>query len=217
MGDTTLTIADETKERMKPYRAPSHGSWSETIDALLEILPSADSLDAGCQNCGQETIGHFTSRGGVLRWFHYENPGGGSGGVASNYYCSVACLSEMQEEVDNHFPEDPDLVVVGGKDQYRVEVEGATFGTDRMAQWVGLDVPGAFDGESSHGDDYEYVGEPVYIKNAGQWVQQFVIEDIVHEEGHTTLFLEHDYHAAAHHPDDQRREEYREEMKDREE
>jgi hypothetical protein len=71
---------------------------------------------------------------------------------------------------------------------------------------VGIPVPGAFAGTTSHGDEYAYIGEPVYVKNEGDWIQSGVVEDIYHEEAYTALMLGHDYEVEmSNHPDEGRR------------
>lgn len=202
MGETSLTISDEIKERLENYRHEDHESWNEVLDSFMTVLPTQEELEDGCINCGKERFldAPIQEVGGFVQWMHAEYDGQDIYG--SNYYCSPECAHEVQEEVDSYVPENPDLVVVGGKDEMRTEFEGATFYLDRDTMEVGIPLPGAFGGSDSHGNTYEYEGEPVYIKNEGQWVQKGVIENIIHEETHTALILEHEFNVTEeYHPD----------------
>jgi hypothetical protein len=108
----------------------------------------------------------------------------------------------MADEMQSYVPEHPDLVVVGGRNALRVEFGGASFYIDGESREVGIPLPGAFTGTDSHGEyDYEYIGEPVYIKHDERWVQSGIILDIIHEEAHTTLILGYDIEVEdAHRP-----------------
>lgn len=202
MADTTLTIDDETKERLDNYRHPDHENWADVLDSFMQILPSYEDLDDGCMNCGEERFvdTQIEDHDGTVQWFHTEFDGNDVYG--SNYYCSPECAHEQQEEANSYVPENPDLVVIGGKDEMRTEFKGATFYLYRDTMEVGIPIPGAFGGSDSHGNEYAYEGEPVYIKNEGQWVQKGVIDNIIHEETHTALILEHEFNVTEeYHPD----------------
>jgi hypothetical protein len=85
--------------------------------------------------------------------------------------------------------EEPDEVRVGGDVAGEATVEGAEFYIDGDHREVVIDVPGAFEGQSSDGHKYRYVEEPVEIVNDGEVVQSGVVDDIIHEETKTILIL----------------------------
>lgn len=211
MGDTTLTIDEKTPEKLEAHRGDAYDSWDDYLTAIHEILPDQEELQNGCAWCDKNIIfnGRIEEVGGVIRFFHTEMDGDDVYG--STYYCSVDCAKEAADEMDAMVPEEPDEVLVGGKSELQASFEGATFYLDRDTMEVGIPVPGAFDGTSSHGTEYDYIGEPVYIRNEGDIVQKGVIEDIIHEETHTALLLGHGHETVMlNHPDREKREEYKE-------
>ena len=211
MGETTLTITDGTKDRLEDHRHDEHDSWSETLDGMMEMLPSIESFNEGCRNCEEEPFMDVPPEeyGGVVRWFKTEVEGNDVFGM--NYYCSPECANEVAEEMEKYVPENPDEVVVGGLSELRTSVYGASFYLDRDRMEVGVPVPGAFGGESSHGTEYDYIGEPVYVYHDGDFRHTGVIEEIIHEEAHTALLLGRNIEVEMlNHPDDERREEYEE-------
>lgn len=211
MERTTLTIDDETRERLNDHVAPGHNSLNEALSGIMEILPTVEDIESGCTNtdCDRDRLieGKPEHTGGVIHFFHHEFEGDDVYGSA--YFCSPECAAETQEKVDQQVPQNPDKVVVGGKDELRAEFKDASFYLDGQTREVGIPVPGAFgSGTSSHGYEYDYIGEPVYIYNADQWVQSGVIEEVIHEEIHTALLLDRNLTVEhLHHPDEEIREE----------
>lgn len=211
MGDTTLTLDESIKQQLAAHRTDAHGSWGDTLEEMMTILPPSDDYQEGCLNCGRgpRDPNRPSESGGVIQFFSVEQ--GDQTITGSNYYCSPECAHEKQEEVNAMVPTEPDAVIVGGRSELRTVVEGATFHLDEHTMEVGLDVPGAFGGQDSHGDEYDYIGEPVYVENNGQIVQEGVVEEIYHEETHTSLLLGHDHEVTQlNHPDEEVREEYEE-------
>jgi len=211
MGETTLTIAEDTKELLKDYRAAEHDSWSDTLTGMMKVAPSVEAVKDGCEYCDDSHFyaGSVEETGGVVQFFHAEYEGEDIYG--SRYFCSGECAHEAQEEVDAMVPENPDEVLVGGKAEMRASFKDASFHIDRDRKEVGIPVPGAFAGGDSHGNEYNYEGEPVYVRNEGAVVQKGVIENIIHEETHTALLLGHEEATVMlNHPNEGKREEYEE-------
>lgn len=212
MGDTSLTIPEQTKDRLSRYRHPDHDSWSETLHDLMDVIPTVDDTKEDCSNpdcenehlSPDETLKH---RGGVLRFFtvhghDYPDLEEDTEYFSSNYYCSLECATHVEERNKAYLPENPDRVVVGGKDEMRVELTDTSFYKDGHSTEVGINIPGAFAGQSSHEYEYDYFGEPVYVQNEGMWIQKGIIDDIIHEETHTALILGHDHAIESeYHPD----------------
>ncbi len=211
-GYTSVSIERESKEELRDHRHPDHDNWDDTLTGMLGILPTIEDMQDGCANCGQEPFsnGPPEEQGGVIQWWSTEYEG--STILGSAYFCSPDCAAESEEERQNHIPEEPDEVIVGGKSEIRTTLEHASFYMDGETMEVGMPIPGAFDGSSSHGTEYNYVGEPVYVYHEGQYRQQGVIEEIIHEDHFTTLLLERgDYETVMlNHPDEERREQYKE-------
>jgi len=210
MGDTTLTIDDDVKEQLGAYRHPAHDSWGDVLVTLMHVAPSHENVTDGCANCGIELPPDrpVDESGGVVQFFGTEYDGEMIYG--STFFCSAECAHENQQEINAQVPERPERVVVGGKAMPRAEFEDATFYLDRDMREVGIPVPGAFGGSDSHGEEYDYLGEPVYIYNENKWVQRGVVSELIHEESHTALILGRDIATEMyHHPDDSAREEYR--------
>jgi len=211
MGNTTLTISEDTKERLQDHRADEHYSWDEMLDGMMEVLPAVEEVEDGCSHCDDPQFygGTVEDTGGVVQFFHTEFEDNDIYGT--RYFCSTECAHEAQEEVNAMVPEEPEEVLVGGKSEMRASFEGASFYLDRDTREVGIPVPGAFAGGDSHGNEYDYEGEPVYVRNEGKVVQKGVIEDIIHEETHTTLLLGRSIETEMlNHPNAERREEYKE-------
>jgi hypothetical protein len=208
---TTVRLDDLTKERLEKYRHPSHDSWSDTIAAVLAVVPSPiNRLVEGCVNCGRQprSRGPIEEMPGVVRTYTHEEPDG-TLNTGTNYYCSADCLQEVHDEIAKQVPDEPDLVRVGGCQEMAARFSDATFYIDNETKQVTIGVPGAFAGEDSHDGEYDYIGEPVYIKNRGDWVQDGVIEDIIHEETSTILDLGYDSSVTRHcHPDPDKREDH---------
>jgi len=208
---TTLSVEPETLEQLEEYRAEDHHSWDDVVSGMMKMLPTFREVRDGCVYCDDDRIYNGTPEdtGGVVQFFHtsYND----SDVYGSNYFCSPECAHEAQQEVEEYVPETPDKVLVGGKSEMRAEFVGATFYLDGERMEVSVSVPGAFAGSDSHGNDYDYHGEPVYIYNEGRVVQKGVIEDIIHEETHTALILGHDRATVMlNHPNDKKRVEYEE-------
>lgn len=203
---TTITLNDETKTRLERYRSDrGHYSWSETLEALMDVLPTIEQFQAGCLHCGREPTADFPAAdpGGVVMW---ANPEGGPPGTY--YFCSMDCAHAEHERWASYVPEYPDLVVVGGAEEMRCDVTNATYYLDDETMEIGIPLPGAFGGADNLGHEYDYLGEPVYIKNDDRWVNSGIIESIIHEETHTALILGHGEPAVLreHHPDEEKRE-----------
>lgn len=217
MGETTLTIDELTRERLDIHRADAHDSWDETLDSLMEVMPTPGDVREGCTNCDTELRweGTVEDTGGCIVFFRAEYDDNTMYG--SNYYCSAECAHEAQQEAQKYVPERPDRVLVGGKGEPQTGFGDASFYLDGEVREVSLNLPGAFAGTDSHGNEYDYFGEPVYVENEGQWVQSGVIEDIIHEESHTALLLGHDHETEMLlHPDEEKRADYRERHEKRE-
>lgn len=211
MGDTTITISEETKDRLETRRAPGHHSFDDLVNGLLEIVPPVEEIREGCVQCDKPKIWRDTPEdtGGVLHFFSHTYDDAIIYG--SNYFCSPDCAQELQEEIQKQVPREPDEILVGGDEEMRATFTGGRFIIDNETKEVGLDVPGAFAGKDSLGNEYDYLGEPVYIRNDGKIVQRGVIDDIIHEESHTGLLLANDYKTEMlNHPNDEKREEYEE-------
>jgi hypothetical protein len=208
---TTISLDWDVKERLgENYRHDKHRTWTEWCEAVMRILPPLDEFE--CVNCGEEpwnTEVPTEEYGGVIRWFKAEYDD--QEFWNSNWYCSAECLEEMEDDIQRQVPEMPDRVLVGGADEIRCGIEGARFMIDGEQQSVTVGTPGALSGTSVGGREYDYVGEPVYIKNRGEVVQHGVVDDIIHEEAHTVIILGHDHATELlNHPDEQKREEYEE-------
>lgn len=187
---TTVSLDDAVKQRLEIHRHPHHEDWNDVIETIVDILPMYDELhENGCAHCGEPPWSDvpLDRVGGFLNWF--EIPEDHGGGIHSEWFCSRDCLDAGLDERDKYAPEEPDLVVVGGYQQPRAELTDAAFGMDGSDMWVGIDVPGAFSGEKRYSGEFSYEGEPVYVKNRGEWVHTGVIDTTFHEEGHTSLEL----------------------------
>lgn len=212
-AETSIGLSQETRDRLDEYRGPGHASMEDVIWGLMTIVPPADDiLDA--EACSWEDCENPLWvpdrpewRGGVIRWWASEEDEGWITGKA--YYCSPEHAAKDQEKIDEMMPTDPDTVIVGGHGEHRVEIEGARFHFADEPKEIAFDVPGAFEGETRHGGEYEYVGEPVYVFNAGHVRHTGVIEEIVHEEAITAFHLGRDVPVEmSNHPEDDRREEW---------
>lgn len=217
MGTTTLSLDDDTKERLKEYRTPHHESWDHLLNGMMNILPTVGEVKEEIEAAEYRSFeGTLERTGGVIQFFNREV--GAKRRFHSTYYPDLETAAEQYEKHEEMLPREPDKVIVGGADEMRTEVEGATFRAAEDGMSVGITIPGAFGGVSSHGNEYDYIGEPVYIWNAGRVVQKGVIEDIIHEEAYTGLKLGHNHSKVMlHHPDDEEREEYKQEHVDEDE
>lgn len=209
-AETTISVKDATKERFtENYVADGHYSQDDALNHLMDIVPTLTQHAEGCAYCGNTppTAIPAEAPGGVVLWYNAELEGHAWRGT--DYFCSTECAEAQQAEMRKYAPEAPDLVVVGGHEQMRTSFRDASYYIDHDAHEVGIPVPGAFTGTSDQGDEYEYVGEPVYIKHEGDWIRSGTIESIVHEEVHTGLILTADAATEGlNHPDDERREQY---------
>jgi hypothetical protein len=194
---TTISIDGNAKESLESFRHPSHENWTDTVEAILRVLPTPEEIrENGCANeeCEMKTrLPHdapIDETGGVIRWFSQEFEGEVI--VNTDWFCSAGCAEETQVRVEEMAGHDPDHVFVGGAEEMQVALEDADFYIDGQTREVCVDVPGAFAGESYHGHEYEYEGEPVYVYNSGTAVQRGVVGDIIHEETRTIILLDHD-------------------------
>lgn len=205
-GVTTVTISEETRERIEDHRHDSHHSVEDVLNGMMDALPTTEQLVEGCCHCGKEHLGNsIEEEGGCV----VVTPLPDWGQVNVTYFCSPSCAGEFQEDLRRQFPEEPDLVVVGGKDELRCRFEGARYYIDGETEEIAIEVPGAFTGSEDHsGRDYDYVGEPVYLKNNEEWVQSAIVNDIYHEDAATILDLGGDWQVEGkHHPDEEERHE----------
>ena len=214
---TTLTLSEEQLERLKAYQHSEHDSWVQTVEGILRVLPDADDVyEEGCLVCGRTAVGTepIAEAGGVVRWFCHEVEGEAL--FHTNYFCSMECAAEQAEKEANAAPLSPDEVLVGGSSELRTTVTDTSFHLDGEGMEVGIDIPGAFDGESDLGREYAYVGEPVYVIEDDVIQQSGIVEDIIHEETWTGLSLSHGGDPVSfariqlNHPEEQVRESYRE-------
>jgi ribosomal protein S27E len=212
---TTLSLSEAAKSDLEQYRHPSHDSWSDTVEAIVDVLPDESAFrEAGCVYCGEPltTDDPIEERTFVVSRVATEEyiDGDPIDVRFTNYFCSPECCKNQRERVNSLFPEHPDRVLVGGETLPQAAIENASFyydGEDTME--VVLDVPGAFAGESEHGLEYDYTGEPIYVENDGRWVHSGVVNDVIHEDGVTVLDVGHDHATERlNHPDDDVREEY---------
>jgi hypothetical protein len=203
MADTTVTFDDSKKERLSKYRTDAHDSWGDVLDGLMDIVPTPEKVaEDGCINCGQTPRfpDQIWSSEGAIHFFKTDFEGNEL--RYANYFCSPGCAQEAQEDAEAHLPREPDTVIVGGLEDQRVKLNGATFLLDGQAMEVGLNIPGAF-------SDEDHTGTPVYIENGEKIVQEGVIDHVAHEENHTTLVLGRDHGVTRrNHPDEETREEY---------
>lgn len=191
MGTTTLSIDEDVKERLDAYKLPGYENWSEALDGLMNLVPEPGDMVCTRHECDREARlaeDRQDTAAGVIQHFSYES--GGERWFQANWFCSPECAHRFDQDARAHYPEEPDTVVVGGFAMPRAEIEGATFYMDGETREVGIDAPGAFAGVDSHGDEYDYEGEPVYIRHQGKYVQTGTIGNIVHEDAHTGLLLD---------------------------
>lgn len=210
MGNTTISVDEETRKRLQKYRSAHHGSFDEQLNGMMDIIPTIEEMKERVNEDGHVSWQGTPERtGGVIHFFHTTV--GESKVTHSSYYPTAEAFAEMQRQIEQQVPTEPDEVIVGGKDELRTSFNGARFHIGGDDRWVSLDIPGAFGGSNESGEEYDYAGEPVYIKNAGEIVQQGVVEDIIHEDAHTAITLT-SHHATEmlHHPNDRTREEYKE-------
>lgn len=204
MAETSLTIDEEVRERLDDYRHPSQLSWSDVLDAMMDRLPTVEEIEDACSNCGEEfrTAGPYDEMGGFVQWYTLPDDLGGDPQVA--FFCSRSCLEQSFEMKDTYLPESPDRLVVGGAEVPRVEIEQSlSFYKDGHRTSVGIDLPGLFTGDEV---PYDYEGEPLYVQNRGTWIETGVVEEIVHDDDHTTLLIENNRTIEkAHHPDPEQR------------
>lgn len=222
MGDTTLTLSEDAKEELGTIRHPGHDSWNDTIEAAASLVPSVEEVhENGCSNC-EETAREqapIEDIGGVIHFYHHEIQHGETTRdvYVSEWFCSDECFREEMDQRDTFTDRHPDLACIGGIDEIRAEVTPEHFEIRERNKILTLEVPGAFGGTSTHGE-YDYIGEPVYVKNDGQWVHSGVVEEIVHEEKYTHITVSHDdWHVTGpNHPSEERQAEYWEDWKQEE-
>lgn len=196
---TTLTIPDGVKEEFEQFRVPEHDNQGDVLESLISATPTpAEILSEGCANCGESKVrdenAPIDKISGVTQVFTFDPPAHDKLDhtvTGMNWFCTVSCAAEFQEEVNRKVPDAPDIVVVGGRKETKAKLYGATFLPENPS--VSIDAPGAFNGTPTNSEkEYDYIGEPVYIGNDDEWVQEYVVEDIFHEESHTALQLKYD-------------------------
>lgn len=206
MSDTTLTIDAAIKDRLERHRHDDHDSWTEVLESMMAVLPTYETIQDGCQYCGEELPDDvpIDEAHGALHWFQHPES---IDGLGTTWCCSRECLAAVQAEVERQLPREPDAIRVGGHDHPPVEVEsGLSFLIDGFTKEVGIDIPGAF---AAPDGGWDYHGEPLYIKNQGEWVHSGVVEDVMHEESHTAILLGNDIEVEmSNHPDERKREEW---------
>lgn len=200
-AETSIGLSQETRDRLDDYRAPGHASMEDVLESLLNVVPSVEQVARGCQHCGDGPWidGALDDIGGVIEFFYHE----AADRYVTGWYCSRECAAATEDEMRHHFPREPDAVIIGGYEEWRQRIEGnAEYYVDDQMASITFDIPKAL-------DDYE--GEPVYIADRGEVVQTYVVDEIYHEEGKTALHLTSDAGREAYfHPDDEEREQYRE-------
>lgn len=206
-----MTVDDETMERADDRRADVHESWDDWLLYAVRTIPTMEKLRDGCSMCDEQLLqkGDPDRSNFFIRTIQVDTPTGEH--FTRQVFCSAECVQDRIDKEDAYIPEEPDKVLVGGVDMPQAEFTDATFTMDGTAKQVGVPVPGAFAGTTDGGVEYEYVGEPVYVKNDGRWVHDGVIERLFHEDHRTTLGLGSDTATVMlNHPDPERREEYKE-------
>lgn len=211
MGDASLAVKGDTKQRLDDhYRSSEYPSQDELIDGMMDALPSQEQIEQGCDQCGKRfRTTRYEELNAVTFLFYSEEHNHQDVKV----FCSDSCLKEHRDEARSYTPRHPNKVVVGGKDELRGVLGDAVFVIDGPTMEVGIDVPAAFSGTDSHGTEYDYVGEPVFIQNdEEEWVQSGIVTDIINEEAHTGLIFEPalSKKVKPHHPDEEVRKDFKE-------
>lgn len=204
MDITTLSVDESTREQFKAHRHDAHHNEDEVLKSMMAVLPTYKQLrEDGCVNCGNPPIhdAPLDRSGGVIEYFRHTDTDYDA--FYANWYCSHECFIEQREEINHQFPRHPDAVVVGGMDELRFAIEGNSELIITGPPSVTFDHPVALD---------DYVGEPIYIYHRGQWGHHGVIDDVFHEEAHTSVNITPggDNRDRFYHPDDDERESYRE-------
>jgi len=209
MGRTSIQVDEETRDRLDTHHAPGHDSLDDTLNSLMDRVPTPEAVREGCSECGDLPMSNgYPERANGVVLVEY---GEAEGFVhqQSEWFCSPECAAEAAAERQAYIPEHPDRVVVGGFTSLQSTHTDTTFYMDGTAMEVSFPIPGGFEGQGASGQEYDYIGEPVYVYHEGKWRHRGVIEDIIHEEARTVLVLEHDLHIAKQfHPDERVREEY---------
>jgi hypothetical protein len=214
MGKTTIALDDATKDELDAYQVGDHDSANDTLRALLNLIPHPEDMyDKGCANpeCGK-TLPSGTSADRYDLTIEHMNldPVNAPPINQSNFFCSPGCAVELQEHSQEQAPSDPDKVIVGGHDEMRFEFGGARYRIDGHTEEVSLGIPGALTGQDSHGYEFDYEGEPVYIHNAGRVVQMGIVDEVINEESHTAIIMGHGNldMQYEHHPNEAKAQEY---------
>jgi len=218
MGRTSLTVDDETRDAVEDRQLPSHDSLGETVADLTHLAPAADDFADGCHapDCDRNPRqdDEYSDSGYIFMPQHIEHEYGGEDHITRSVglFCSRECFEAHHEEMKIRLPEEPDEVIIGGRGEMQTRFSGATFVIDGSTHELGIPLPGALGGEDRFGNSYDYRGEPVYIMDDERGVLfSYVIGDIIHEETHTGVLLENDTTVEMyHHPDEERRREYKE-------
>lgn len=181
-GYTSVTVPEETRDRLAEYEHGSHDSVGETLDRMMRILPSPVDMAEGCTECGDTPgrTGDVGDVGGMIEWF--SDPHGGE--VVSNYFCSKSCQLDYLEMVEEAVPTEPDKVFVGGKEEVRFEIEEHTrFMASEEMHSVEFDIPVGIE---------LYEGEPVYVVNAGEVRFSGVVRNPSNIDGRAYCDMEYD-------------------------
>lgn len=211
MGEqnASLAVKQSTKDDLdKEYYGPEYPSQDVLVKGMMAALPTQEQIEEGCYQCDKPFhTTKFEELNAVIHTFYSEE----HDHRATRIFCSESCFHEARESERADFPHHPQKVVVGGKDELRAVIGDAEFIIDGNRMEVSIDVPAAFSGTDSHGDEYDYEGEPVFIQNDGdEWVQDGLVDDIINEEAHTALVLDpaHAENLEPHHPDPEVREDF---------
>jgi len=208
---TSLTVDQDTLKRLREYRTDEHYTWDEALNDLLHTVPPTEKLREGCEHCGEPVLRNKRRSDSHMVVQSFTAEGRGESFHLTRLFCSLDCAGQSHEKMEAMVPENPDEIIVGGADAFRTSFEGASYYVDGETREVGIPLPGAFDGEGAHGEEYDYIGEPVYIHNDGRVVQNGVIKDIIHEDAYTALLLNHDYETVMnHHPNEDKQVEWAE-------
>lgn len=189
--DTTMTLSADVKERLEEdFRHPEHDKWDDTVESIMAALPTIEELEEGCVMCDQKPrhFDHHGRIGGVIDITTVDTDmlAGEEGErfdkdfiTEVSWYCSKACASEAQEQVEHHLPSDPDVVYIGGETRRQVEIQDASFEMDGKKRYVTIHIPptlfGTPEGREIPDMDTDipgFEGEPVFIEHDNEIVQK---------------------------------------------
>lgn len=214
-ADTSIGLSQETRDRLDDYRSPAHASLEEVIQGLMEVVPPAEDIlaeDACAYSECDKTLwvpDKPEDRGGVIQWHAMEYDD--SMVYGSSWFCSPEHAEKQQAEVEEMAAVEPDRIIVGGDEEMRIEVEMPDLRLRHPVEGdesreIGIDAPLDLVGETRHGHEYDYHGEPVYVENGGKVRFSGVVDDIIREEVHTAIIMGRDVPTEMmNHPNEERR------------